>query len=105
MRGTSISASERLELVEAGTQSAEDFDRTVRDLVNFLAYMGEPVKLERQSLGIKVTAVPVAVLYCRLPAQERVLEGRPLILHATGVTAWTRDGIHKLRCLETMHRP
>jgi ubiquinol-cytochrome c reductase cytochrome c1 subunit len=45
---------ERLELVEAGTQSAEEFDRTVRDLVNFLAYMGEPVKLERQSLGIKV---------------------------------------------------
>jgi ubiquinol-cytochrome c reductase cytochrome c1 subunit len=45
---------ERLELAEAGTQSAEDFDRTVRDLVNFLAYMGEPIKLERQSLGIKV---------------------------------------------------
>ena len=26
----------------------------MRDLVNFLAYMGEPVKLERQQLGIKV---------------------------------------------------
>jgi len=45
---------DRLELVEAGTQSAEDFDATVRDLVNFLAYMGEPIKLQRQSLGIKV---------------------------------------------------
>jgi ubiquinol-cytochrome c reductase cytochrome c1 subunit len=45
---------ERLELVEAGAQPAEEFDRTVRDLVNFLAYMGEPIKLERQSLGIKV---------------------------------------------------
>jgi ubiquinol-cytochrome c reductase cytochrome c1 subunit len=45
---------EGVELVEAGTQSVEEFDRTVRDLVNFLAYMGEPVKLERQSLGIKV---------------------------------------------------
>jgi len=45
---------ERLELVDAGTQSAEEFDHTVRDLVNFLAYMGEPMKLERQSLGIKV---------------------------------------------------
>jgi len=45
---------ERLELVEAGAQSAEDFDATVRDLVNFLDYMGEPVKLQRQSLGIKV---------------------------------------------------
>jgi ubiquinol-cytochrome c reductase cytochrome c1 subunit len=45
---------EGVELVEAGTQSPEEFDRTVRDLVNFLAYMGEPIKLERQSLGIKV---------------------------------------------------
>lgn len=45
---------ERLELVEAGTQSVDEFDRSVRDLVNFLAYMGEPIKLERQSLGIKV---------------------------------------------------
>jgi ubiquinol-cytochrome c reductase cytochrome c1 subunit len=45
---------EGVELVEAGTQSEEEFDRTVRDLVNFIAYMGEPIKLERQSLGVKV---------------------------------------------------
>ena len=45
---------EGLELAEAGTQTVEEFDRTVRDLVNFLVYMGEPIKLERQSLGIKV---------------------------------------------------
>ena len=45
---------EGLELVEPGTQSPAEYDRTVRDLVNFLAYMGEPVKLERQRLGIKV---------------------------------------------------
>ena len=43
-----------MELVEQGTQSPAEYDRTVRDLVNFLAYMGEPIKLERQSLGIKV---------------------------------------------------
>ena len=45
---------ESLELVEAGTQTPAEFDRTVRDLVNFLAYMGEPIKQERQRLGIKV---------------------------------------------------
>ena len=45
---------ESLELVEAGTQAPAEFDRTVRDLVNFLAYMGEPIKQERQRLGIKV---------------------------------------------------
>ena len=43
-----------VELEEAGSQTPAEFDRTVRDLVNFLAYMGEPVKLERQNLGIKV---------------------------------------------------
>jgi ubiquinol-cytochrome c reductase cytochrome c1 subunit len=31
-----------------------EYDRQVRDLVNFLEYMGEPDKLERQRLGIKV---------------------------------------------------
>jgi ubiquinol-cytochrome c reductase cytochrome c1 subunit len=45
---------ESLELVEAGTQAPAEYDRTVRDLVNFLAYMGEPIKQERQRLGIKV---------------------------------------------------
>ena len=45
---------EGLELEEAGSQTPAEFDRTVRDLVNFLAYMGEPIKLERQSLGVKV---------------------------------------------------
>jgi len=43
-----------VELVTQGSQSPAEFDRTVRDLVNFLAYMAEPVKLQRQSLGIKV---------------------------------------------------
>jgi ubiquinol-cytochrome c reductase cytochrome c1 subunit len=45
---------EGVELEEAGSQTPAEFDRTVSDLVNFLAYMGEPIKLERQSLGIKV---------------------------------------------------
>lgn len=46
---------EGVELKEgSGEQSAPDFDRTVRDLVNFLAYMGEPIKHERKALGIKV---------------------------------------------------
>ena len=43
-----------LELVEPGLQSPKEFDRTVRDLVNFLDYMGEPAKYERRQLGTKV---------------------------------------------------
>lgn len=32
----------------------EKYDQDVRDITNFLDYVGEPVKLERQSLGWKV---------------------------------------------------
>ena len=45
---------EGIELEAAGTESPAEFERTVRDLVNFLAYMGEPIKLERKALGVKV---------------------------------------------------
>ncbi|NNN44475.1 MULTISPECIES: cytochrome c1 [Vibrio] len=34
-----------------GELNAEEYDNAVRDLVNFLEYSGEPVKLERQTLG------------------------------------------------------
>jgi ubiquinol-cytochrome c reductase cytochrome c1 subunit len=43
-----------LELVEPGLLSPKEFDRTIRDLVNFLDYMGEPAKHERRALGVKV---------------------------------------------------
>ncbi|MGR9114983.1 MAG: cytochrome c1 [Gammaproteobacteria bacterium] len=36
---------------EPGQLSASEFDRMVNDLVNFLVYVGEPVQLERQSMG------------------------------------------------------
>ncbi|MCG3721239.1 cytochrome c1 [Vibrio cincinnatiensis] len=34
-----------------GELNTEEYDNAVRDLVNFLEYSGEPVKLERQALG------------------------------------------------------
>lgn len=37
-----------------GTQSAEEFDTTVRNLAAFLAYSADPVKLERHRIGIYV---------------------------------------------------
>ncbi|MEY4768949.1 MAG: hypothetical protein RL637_1588 [Pseudomonadota bacterium] len=42
---------EKLVIDEAGTLSAEEFDKTVNDLVNFLVYIGEPVQVERESIG------------------------------------------------------
>ncbi len=37
-----------------GMQTAEAYDQTVRDLVNFLDYVGEPAKQERKRLGVWV---------------------------------------------------
>ena len=51
--GTELKVVE-LELVEPGLQTPKEFDRTIRDLVNFLDYMGEPAKYERRQLGTKV---------------------------------------------------
>ncbi len=45
---------ERFEMDTPGELSGVEYDRMVRDLVNFLAYTGEPMKLERQRLGIYV---------------------------------------------------
>lgn len=44
-----------LTIVEGtGTQTEEEFDTTVRNLVNFLAYSADPIKLERHRIGIYV---------------------------------------------------
>lgn len=47
-------AFERFEQVTEGTMSPEEYRRAARDLTAFLAYLGDPVKVERESLGIKV---------------------------------------------------
>jgi ubiquinol-cytochrome c reductase cytochrome c1 subunit len=40
-----------------GSQSATEYDATVRDLVNFLVYVGEPAAADRKSIGIIVLFV------------------------------------------------
>jgi ubiquinol-cytochrome c reductase cytochrome c1 subunit len=40
--------------VTPGDLSADDYDEVVRDIVNFLDYISEPIKLQRQQLGIRV---------------------------------------------------
>ena len=45
---------EKLEVSSPGTQSAAEFDQTVRDLTAFLEYAGEPAALKRQSIGVWV---------------------------------------------------
>ncbi len=45
---------EKFEPVTSGSMSQQEFDQAMLDLTNFLTYVGEPVALERQALGIKV---------------------------------------------------
>lgn len=44
----------RLKLVKAGSMSPADYDGYVRDTVNFLSYMAEPIKETRFRIGIWV---------------------------------------------------
>ena len=39
------------ELVEPGSMTPKEYDRAMRDLTNYLVYMGEPAQLERAALG------------------------------------------------------
>jgi ubiquinol-cytochrome c reductase cytochrome c1 subunit len=48
---TNTRMSECLTVAEKGSQSVEEFDRTVYDLTNFLTYMGEPYRLESERIG------------------------------------------------------
>ena len=40
-----------LELQSPGQQTPEVYAQTVQDLVNFLVYLGEPVQLQRYTIG------------------------------------------------------
>jgi ubiquinol-cytochrome c reductase cytochrome c1 subunit len=45
---------EGFETVTPGQLTTAEFDEVARDIVNFLDYIGEPIKRERQALGIRV---------------------------------------------------
>jgi len=52
--GSVRSVIDHLEIAEPGRMDEREFDIAMHDLVNFMTYMGEPAKLERQRLGWKV---------------------------------------------------
>jgi ubiquinol-cytochrome c reductase cytochrome c1 subunit len=45
---------DHFELARPGALAPEEFERTVRDITTFLTWAGEPMRLERERLGIKV---------------------------------------------------
>ncbi|HUO79777.1 MAG TPA: cytochrome c1 [Steroidobacteraceae bacterium] len=53
--GVSKSEFEKFELTQPGALSPEKYEDFVRDTVNFLQYIGEPVEAQRRDLGIWVT--------------------------------------------------
>jgi ubiquinol-cytochrome c reductase cytochrome c1 subunit len=53
----------RLTEISKGSMSPTQYDATVRDLVNFLVYVGEPAATDRKSIGIVVLFVLLLVLF------------------------------------------
>jgi ubiquinol-cytochrome c reductase cytochrome c1 subunit len=53
MKGGAVKAA-RYETVRPGSLTPVQYDETVRDLVNFLVYMGEPAATSRKQIGILV---------------------------------------------------
>ncbi len=53
---------DRFERASPGTLSEQEFDAVVRDIVNFLDYISEPMQLERQALGVRVIAFLLVLL-------------------------------------------
>lgn len=52
--GNPVKIFERFELAEPGSMTPVEYDRMVRDLTAFLTYAGEPIRTERERLGIWV---------------------------------------------------
>lgn len=50
------------ELVEPGELTPSEYDRVVRDIVNFLDYIGEPMQRERVALGLRVIGFLLVLL-------------------------------------------
>lgn len=54
VHGVEKTVIDKLVLTEPGLSTPEQYDKQVLDLVSFLAYIGEPMKLERQKVGVWV---------------------------------------------------
>ena len=52
--GSVTTSFEGFDVLTEGTMDAEDYDDFVRDTVNFLAYIAEPIRSDRRKLGVWV---------------------------------------------------
>lgn len=56
----------KLAVQRAGTLSAQEYDLYVRDLVNYLVFMGEPVQVKRTQMGVWVLFFLVIAFFAAL---------------------------------------
>jgi ubiquinol-cytochrome c reductase cytochrome c1 subunit len=56
----------KLEIERTGTMTQKEYDLFVRDLVNYLAFMGEPARVQRSQLGIIVLFFLVLAFFAAL---------------------------------------
>lgn len=56
----------KLAVDRAGTMSAAEYDRFVSDLVNYLTYMAEPVRVQRNQIGVIVLFFLVLAFFVSL---------------------------------------
>ena len=75
-------AFEKFEPGVVGSMTAAQYDEFVRDTVNFLQYVGDPTQLAARRPRPLGGAVPSHVHVYRVPAEEGILEGRPLSGHS-----------------------
>ncbi len=60
--GSKVEVFDKFELLTEGSMSAAKYDQAVLDIVNYLDYTGEPAKLVRYSLGVKVILFLIILL-------------------------------------------
>jgi ubiquinol-cytochrome c reductase cytochrome c1 subunit len=56
----------KMDIERAGTMTPKEYDLFVRDLVNYLAYMGEPAQMKSKQLGIIVLLFLVLAFFAAL---------------------------------------
>ncbi len=55
LQGTQVLTEEgELKMLTEGAMTPAEYDEAIRDLVNFLDYVGEPIKQERKAIGVYV---------------------------------------------------
>lgn len=60
------------EFIQAGTMSVEDYDQFVRDIVNFLDFISEPMQLERTRIGVWIMAFLVIFFILSLLLKKEI---------------------------------